>query len=568
MKNLWFIIALSVMCLPLQLISQSSYLGLHSNSEQLMQRYETRIGRFSNELHSAIKPFNRKALSGWMTEQQNHFPSKSKSDDFNYQYLRSDNIPWSDAALYDSRKPLLKHFYRSKANLFQVHEKDFDLVINPGLYLLAASSNLDNNLLTINSRAVELYGSIGQKVGFYAFVSENQLFAARHERDFRSSWGSYPGAHLTKGFKEGGVDFIQARGYITFSPIPAISMQFGQDRNFIGQGTRSLLLSDFATDYPFLKINTKVWKLNYMNLFARLTDRYGYVTGTGNTRPYPAKYIALHYLSINIFPRLNAGLFESVTFHDNNGNGRGFDISYLNPIIFYRSVEHQLGDPDKMMVGATLAWLPVKNIKLHGQFMLNEFRFADLIEGNGHHANKFGYQIAADYTNIFGLNNFDIQVEYNRIRPYAYAHYTVGTNDSYAVNSYSHYNQPLAHPLGANLSEFICTLNTQPFPRLIGKLSLIMADYGADSSGSNWGGNIFLDYRDYEQELGNTVGQGVATKLLLAQALLSYQLRHNLFIEVDIRYRSLRSDISPRNSNNSFVGGALRYNLPHRPWTF
>ena len=568
MKHLLSLLLFLPMTLSQSLHSQTAYFGIQSPSSQLIQRYETTMGSFSNSLHTTIQPYNRMAAANWLTEQQNHFPSKSNSDNFNFQYLSADNIPWSASSLYDSRKPILKHFYRSKANLFQVHEHDFDLLINPGLHLLMATDPINNKTYSVNSRAVELHGSIGRKLGFYAFVSENQHFAAQHERDFRQTWGSFPGAHLTKGFKDGGMDFLLARGYITFSPIPAISIQFGQDRNFIGQGMRSLLLSDFATDYPFLKISTRVWKLNYVNLFARLTDRYGYVAGSGSSRPYPAKYLALHYLSVNVFPKLNIGLFESVTFHDNNGDGRGFDISYLNPIIFYRSVEHQLGDPDKMMVGATLAWLPVKSIKLHGQFMLNEFRFADLIEGNGHHANKFGYQLAADYTNAFGLNNLDLKIEYNRVRPYSYAHYTVGSNDNWAVNSYSHYNQALAHPLGANFSELLLRLDAQPWPRLTARATATWADYGADSTGTNWGGNIFLDYRDYERELGNTVGQGISTRLLMVQALISYQLRHNLFIDLDVRYRNLQSHITSRNQETTYLGAALRFNLNPLPWTF
>jgi len=561
-----FLVIITLM-IALRLSSQTSFIGLNSNAEQLIKHYETTTGLFSTDIHTSIRPYNRSQAASWMQKNDSLLPIQP-TDVFNRSYLLSDNIPWSEEKLYDSRRPVLKHFYRSKANLFQVHEEGFDLVINPGVYLLMASSNLDNKPLSINSRAVELRGSIGKKVGFYTFLSENQIFPVAHEMAFRSTYGSYPGAHLTKGFKDRGVDFLQARGYITFSPIKYISMQFGNDRNFIGHGIRSLLLSDFATDYPFLKINTRVWKINYMNLFARLTDRYGYVTGTGSTRPYPAKYLAMHYLSMQLLPRLQIGLFESVTFHDNNGDGRGFDFHYLNPIIFYRSVEHQLGDPDKMMVGLDLAWLPAKNLKLSGQFMLNEFRFADLIARNGHAANKFGYQLNAYYTNLFNIPNLDIQLEYNRIRPYAYAHYAVGPNDLYPVNSYSHYNQPLAHPLGANLSEILVHLTAQPYPRLTAGLMLTYANYGADSAGSNWGRNIYLDYRTYENELGNTVGQGVGTQLLLLEALVGYQVRHNLFLELDIRYRSLQSDISSRNSNNSFIGAALRYNLPRRQWTF
>lgn len=548
------------------LSAQSALLPLNSHSQQMLQRYEIRTGKLNTGLFAEIQPYYRADAARLTAMIDSLGLSLSSVDQFNLSHLHADNLPLSAASLNDSKKPALRYFYKSQANFFQVNEPHFNLFVNPGLYLMAAYSDMDDNYLYTNTRALELHGDIEGKVGFYAFVSENQMRVAEHERDFRRTWGSYPGAHLTKSFKDDGIDFFQARGYITFSPIRSISIQFGQDRNFIGNGFRSLLLSDFATDYPFLKINTKIWRLNYMNLFMRLTDRYGWLTGADRSRPYPAKYVALHYLSLNIFDNLNIGLFEAVTFHDNNQNGRGFDINYLNPIIFYRSVEHQLGDPDKMMIGLNLVYLPLKDLKFYGQFILHEFRIDDLRAGEGHVGNKYGYQAGLRYIDIFGLSNLDIQLEYNRVRPYSYAHYDISRE--YAVNSYTHFNQPLAHPLGANFSEWIVRMDYQPLPRLSAGLMFIHADYGADSSGSNWGGNIFLSYRDYERELGNVVGQGVGTRLLIAEAWLSYQLRHNLFIDLDIRYRDLNSALPERNRQNLFIGTALRLNLARRSWSF
>jgi len=554
--------------LSLQLLAQTPYLELNSPVENLIRHYETTSGSFSNMLHTTVRPYSNGKLAAWMTEYSSLITDKSKTDHFNHNLMHSSLIPWADTQYYDSRRPVARHFYRSKTHFYQIHEKDFDLMINPGFLVQVGTPNPDQYPVITNIRAISVQGSIGRKLGFYYFISENQLFPSQHELEYRIKWGSYPGAHLTKTFKTNGVDFFLARGYITFNPIPAINIQFGQDRNFIGYGIRSLLLSDFATDYPFLKINTQIWKLQYTNLYARLTDRYGYVIGNKSIKPLPAKYMALHYLSLNLLSNLNVGLFEAVNFHDNHGDGRGFELSYLNPIIFYRSVEHQLGDPDKMTAGLTAAWLPKKNIRLYSQLMINEFRLKDLRARNGSSGNKYGYQIGTDFTNLFGISNLDLKAEYNRIRPYSYTHYTVGSDDTYPVNSYSHYNQPLAHPVGANLSEWLVTLKTQPLPQLTASLNFIHTNYGADTADSNWGNNIFLNYRNIEQELGNTVGQGVATQINMFQALISYQLRYNLFIELDIRYRQLRSELPEQNSNLHLTALNIRYNLPYLPWMF
>ncbi len=559
------VILIVLLCHTFTANAQSTSVIPGGTAEKLFQRYSLKAGKFTNEFITDSRPFERSAITQLTSMSDTLETDFSVTDKFNLDYLKADNLPYNSVNIHDSRKPFLRYFYKSKANLFQVNEKDFNLFINPGLYLSIGNSSRDESTLYTNTRTVEIRGDIDGKIGFYSFIAENQMKPAAHEREFDSLFGVYPGAHLTKPFKKHGIDFFQARGYFTFSPIRQMNIRFGQDRNFIGHGIRSLLLSDFATDYLFLKITTRVWRFNYINLYARLTDRYGYITGTNKEKPNPAKYMAMHYLSIQLFDNLDIGLFESVIFHDNEGNGRGFDINYLNPVIFYRSVEHQLGDPDKMLVGLNAGYIPVKNLKLYGQFMLNEFRINDLRAGNGHVANKFGYQAGMKYVDIAGISNLDLQLEYNRVRPYSYTHYAI--SGDYPVNSYSHYNQPLAHPLGANFSEIVLNIDVQPFPKWTSGLYLVHAYYGADTSESNWGGNIFLDYKTYEKELGNKVGQGVRTNLLIAEAWLSYHFRHNLFLDLDCRYRRKSSNII-KDENDLYVGLAVRLNLARKNWQF
>lgn len=554
------------LCFPLFTIAQSTGVIFGGTAEKLYQRYTIKAGKTA-DMHFSTdsRPFERSDMGqiGKMLDTLDI--NLSFVDKFNLEYLKSDNLPFSNHNMYDSKKPVLRYFYRSKANFLQVNEKDFNLFINPGLYLSSGYSSYEKETLYTNTRTVEIRGDIDGKIGFYTFIAENQMKPPHHEREFINKYRSYPGAHLTKKFKTSGFDFFHARGYITLSPIKQINVKFGQDRNFIGHGIRSLLLSDFATDYLFLKITTRVWRFNYTNLYTRFTDRYGLITGTNRSSPHPAKYMAMHYLSTQLFDNLDIGLYESVVFHDNEGTGRGFDLHYFNPVIFYRSVEHQLGDPDKMLVGINAGFIPFKDIKLYGQFMLNEFRLNDLRARNGHAANKFGYQAGIKYIDVANISNLDIQVEYNRVRPYSYTHYTI--NGTYPVNSYSHYNQALANPLGANFSELIINIDAQPFPRITSGLYLVSAFYGADTNNSNWGSNIFLDYNTYERELGNKVGQGVRTDLFIAEAWVSYQLRHNLFMDLDFRYRIKSNDIITEEKD-IFFGAALRLNLPRRNWLF
>ena len=126
-------------------------------------------------------------------------------------------------------------------------------------------------------------------------------------------------------------------------------MQLGSSRQFIGNGMRSLILSDFSKPHLFLKFNTQVWKINYQNLFYELVDS-AYTTGSGT---YKKKFGATHHLSINVSKNFNIGLFETVIFKRENN---AYELNYLNPIIFYRAVEHSLGSPDNVILGMDYKW--------------------------------------------------------------------------------------------------------------------------------------------------------------------------------------------------------------------
>lgn len=86
--------------------------------------------------------------------------------------------------------------------------------------------------------------------------------------------------------------------------------------------------------------------------------------------------------------------------------------------------------------------------KIYGQFILDEFKLKELTAGNGSASNKFGYQIGFKSYDFMKTKNLYMQMEYNRVRPYTYSHWTT-------LQNYGHYNQPLAHPLGANFAEFL-----------------------------------------------------------------------------------------------------------------
>ncbi len=480
-------------------------------------------------------------------------------DRFNFEYLAIDNWSFTSQDSSDSRKPLLSYFYRKKNDFFYVMEDDFEFHLNP-VFHFSGGLEKDQDVTTyINTRGLEASGMIAKKIGFYTYAATTEAAFPSYSRDWIDRYLVVPGEGFWKRYNVDGVDFFTARGYISFDIVNPINVQFGFDKNFLGNGHRSMALSDFSANYTFLKFNTKVWKFNYTNLFTQIyADAYG-STNTGSTAGrYPKKFMAHHHLSLNVTKNLNIGLFENVIIGDST---ESFNIGYLNPIIFYRAFEAQEGSNDNVMVGLDFKWNFLQHFSWYGSFLLDEFLLAEVTGGEGWWANKYGLQTGIKYIDVFGLNNLDIKIEYNESRPYTFAHI-----DSY--RNYAHYRQPLAHPTGANFREILTILRYQPVNRLTFVGKLIYSNYGEDDENTNWGRDILLSYTSRESDYGNYIGQGYDTDLVYADLVTTFHYKHNIFFDLMFQYRNVSSEYVPHSGSTLHTSLSFRWNIPKRDQDF
>ena len=534
------------------LTAQSTYIPLDVDKYNLIDRYEIKNGAFNQEYHSAVKPYLRKDVISAIDHLDKM--SLSSSDTFNIQYLHDDNIEWSnDSTAYNnSKKPVLKHIYKNKADFYAVNEKDFDLHISPVIYFGGGIEKSGRNLF-INTRGIELRGTIDNKVGFYSFITDNQYQFPNYTNVRIKKYAAVPGANFWKPFKEGGYDFFTARGYITFNFTKHISTQFGHDKNVIGDGYRSLILSDYAGANPFWKLNLNIWKLNYQVIYNFMNT--GQYLGPTQLTQNGKKYNVFHYLSVNVLKNLSIGVFETVTYGYDSTQTGAFDISYLNPIIFYRSIEGNLGSSNgNAILGTNFKWNFLNHFSLYGQMVLDEFKLSEITSRNGWWANKYGFQLGLKYIDAFGLKNLDLQGEMNMVRPYTYSH-------SKSQTSYTHYGQMLAHPMGANFQELVGIIRFQPFKRILLSSKVIYANIGVDTLNSNWGQNILLPYTSREQNYNNRIGQGVNTNIYYLDMNISYMVKHNLFVDLKQVYRKEVNQLAELSNNTYYVTAAIRLNI-------
>jgi hypothetical protein len=554
-----------IFILPLLSTAQSTNLPQGYKQAHLLDRLEILLQTNPDLNFSGQKPLSRKAVvmaaeladSLDKTHPYDYFYHLSPTDHYNLQDLRMNNYEWaSDKNGFASKKPLWNTFYKTKSDFFLADEKDFFLSVNPVIQQQQSVETGNHERIFLNSKGVTARGLIAGKVGFDFYVTDNQERTPLFVQSFVNKNLAVPGAGFYKSFKTTAYDYFDGRGSVYFGAAKYFKFQFGYDKNFIGNGYRSLLLSDFGTSNLFLKINTRIWKLDYTNLFMELVPQ---TQGNPGNVLVDKKYAAIHRLAINATPWLNIGLFEAVIF----GRPNHFEFSYLNPVIFLRSAEQQNGSPDNALVGLDYKFNIAHQAQVYGQVLLDEFALGQLRSGKGWWGNKFGLQFGGKLIDVFDVKNLDWQAEVNAVRPFTYSH-------SDSIANYSHFNQPLAHPLGANFVEILSILSYQPKPRWTGQLKVIVFNQGLDTAGSNFGSNILLlnstrSLGDY----GYHLPSGVSSTGINTSLWVGYEIWENLFIDASVMYRKVSAASQPQLSSHStmFTVG-IRLNAFRREYDY
>ncbi len=539
--------------------AQTTYLQLNQEDYHLLDRLETRSGALSDDLFLTVKPVARKSAVSFLQEQRKdaRITELSGVDRYDIAHAISVSGEWAleENGAIDSKKPILKTFYKKQPDFIYVNTDNFFLSVNPiitaqGMY----EKDAPDSKLFSSSRGAEMRGLIAKKVGFYTMFTDNQEQMPSYGANWVDSFGAVPNVdfYTRNGNK---FDYLRATGYIDFAAIKDhVNVTFGYDRHFLGDGMTSLFLSDFSAGAAFLRLNTKIWKLNYQNLYMELTPQFV----RGSDRLLPHKYATMHHLSANITRWLNVGLFEGVIFDRRDR----YEFSYLIPLILYRQTERSLGSPDNVVLGFNFKALAARHLQFYGQLLLDEFTSKELFAGTGYWANKFGIQLGGKYFDAFTVKNLDLQGELNIVRPYTYTHYDSTAN-------YTHYNQPLANPLGAGFAQLIGDIKYQPFNKLYINVKGMYYQQGVDTANMNFGSNIFKDYDTRAMSYGVKLINGEKVQCASLGINFAYELKENLFIDLGGSYRKyayVDGKYPSQNSTLLYLG--FRLNFARRDYNF
>ena len=502
--------------------AQSVYLPY---AYQFYQKLDSSVYSNQSRFHSSMKPF---LVDDPLISQQ-------------YQSLMNAGVDSLNRRSWLHRKLFQEH-------LVEIKEKDFTAFID-FLPDLTAGRDFRNNTTTwLNTRGYQVGGTIGDKFYFYTSGFENQgVFPDYVNRyiDRNSSTGVYivPGQSYDRSSGRDTRDWSYVTALLSYTPNKYLNFALGQDKTFIGDGYRSVLLSDYATNYPFFKVTATLGNVRYMSMWANMQDplapKLSYQDGNRK------KWGVFHYLDWNVNNKLSLGFFDSVIWadKDDQGNKRGFDFNYVNPFVFLRPVEANIGSGDNAVIGFTGKYKFVDKAAIYAQFGLDEFISKNFFSSNGDYRNKYAWQLGTRGADLLGIKHLNYLLEINNAKPYTYS-------ETNAIINYSQNTEPLAHPFGANFREVVGILNYA-----IGRFNFYgqaeFGHYGLDPVPTdNYGKNIFKLYTNPAKLLGNYTGQGLTTNLYYTEGRVSYMLnpKYNLRLEAGALFRQERNSVNTNNT--------------------
>jgi len=508
--------------------------------------------------------------------------SQIDSQPYSYQYYQKFNdILYSpDTRIHTSAKPFLfrgellarkdslanlypvdsKNWFMRKIfneHLVQVEKEDhtFYLDFMPDLVIGKELLGADKRSTSLNTRGLEIGLTIKDKFVFKSSFYENQAVFPNYLDDYIASTGVVPGQSSSKSPEKRTKDWMYASASLTYDFSPYFQATVAYDKNHIGDGYRSLLLSDFSSNYTQLKLTGTIGNVHYTSIWAYMNDPV-------NPRSNPTldslnisgrlgdgiKYGAFQYLDYNATNRLSIGFFQAVVWSNSNlGGHRGLDFNYFIPGLFIRPVENNnRTSPDKMHLGLNAKYKVLNNMTAYGQFLLGEFTAKEFFANNGYAHNKWGAQIGVRGYDAFGIKRLNFLAEYNLVRPYTYQHFTSASN-------YSNNGEPLAHPKGANFRELIGLLNYS-YKRFDFSLQGMYTLYGKDGEdGINMGGDIFQPYRTIPNMYGNKIGQGVRNNLYYGDLKAAYVFNPKYNLRIEAGYTQRINQIEGQQTQKSGV---------------
>ncbi|PBQ31736.1 hypothetical protein CNR22_08115 [Sphingobacteriaceae bacterium] len=375
-----------------------------------------------SSIHTGVKPYIHFFSNKYIHVADSHRVFKYINDD-----------PAIDLVFY-------KHFFRVEPK-----KEKFKLRLDPLLNLEYGEDPSDKKLRRafVNTRGVIASGYVGDKVYFESLFAESQSVFPRYMANVANATSVVPGQGRWKQFKSQGYDYAFSSGFVSVQALKNLNIQVGHGKHKIGNGYRSLLLSDNAFNYPYAKI-TQQWfkgRVQYSNIYSVFMNLVSAskVINPNTERLFQKKAGSFQYLSLNVNKSFNLGFFQGMIWQSGDErNKQHLKWQYFNPLIYTNLLSYGLDNRNNIVTGLDAKYKLSNKIAIYGQLMLDKTK-------TDSSASRWGWQGGINYFDALGVKNLFLQVEYNYVKKDSY----LNANTINSDQSYSHYNQNLAYTPGS-----------------------------------------------------------------------------------------------------------------------
>ena len=328
-----------------------------------------------------------------------------------------------------------------KKSVIDINKQEVFLKADPLFNFSYGLSNKDGGNFFNNTRGFRVLGDLGKKFSFESRFYENQMVYPEYLNDIASSRSVALGVGRAKPFKDNGFDAAVASGYISFSPLSNMNFQFGHGRHFFGGGYRSLLISDYAPDYPYLSGQYKFFdgliSYKHVNAWMHSLERSPN-SGLTAESLYKPKTASFNMLSFHLSNQLEFSFFEGVVHKSYDEiNGRvNPDFSFFLPVFGTSLLLNDQRMGNNSVYGIAFSSIFKDKIEVYGQAMF-------------HQQANWGVQSGLKFFGFKDKRSF-LLLEYNYVTPFSYC-----VDSSSSLQSYTHHGHEIAHPLGSGFSEMI-----------------------------------------------------------------------------------------------------------------
>ncbi|MBM2814481.1 MAG: hypothetical protein HW421_1243 [Ignavibacteria bacterium] len=284
-------------------------------------------------------------------------------------------------------------------------------------------SSFNQSNSTLATLGVRLYGSLGSHFGYYFQATNGRLFGGSRSLALEDN-------HLNRNIKftylNSDVDFSESHIRYEYDWFYA---KIGRETQLIGSGlNHHLVVSDNSNPFDAITLGCKFQGFEYRYIYGSLLGLPNSTNQTGAGLQIPPKYFVFHRFALR--PEWGEiSFWENIIYSE-----RSFDLGYLNPLSFFKSIEHALHDRDNASMGLDWTVVPFSGLAVKGTFYLDDIIFEKI--GKGFWANKMAWNIALIAALPYSI---DLAAEYARVEPYTFSHFNpqnAYSNDKISIGSY------------------------------------------------------------------------------------------------------------------------------------